>query len=374
MSKTIRYTLLSLLDLAASFGPFIVLGIAMLAFAYWWPNPNPPKHLTLATGRAQSAYDEFGTPCAKILAQDGIDVVLLPSEGSAQNLQLLRAGKADLGFVQGGASEANAEDTQNLESLGSLFVKPIWLFYRDDGPARSANSAAALDALPQLKGLRVNVGTAGSGIPRLMNKLMKSNNVELSSLQISVLQESPATMAFHEGKLDAIVFALAPESLMVQMLLQTPGVRLMDIPHNEAYSRRFAFLGPVLLPRGVVDLAGNIPPQDMRLVAPTTALIVRNGTHPVLLQLFVQAGKQIHGNAGWFRNCRLPPKPNAASETTSRFFSSICRFGSPIWWSNVAGHGHHPGRHAAAVTRLSAALRVSGAVADFSLVCPAARN
>ena len=84
MSKTMRYTLLSLRDLAASFGPFILLRIAMLAFAYWWPNPNPPKHLTLATGRAQSAYDEFGTPCAKILAQDGIDVVLLPSEGSAQ--------------------------------------------------------------------------------------------------------------------------------------------------------------------------------------------------------------------------------------------------------------------------------------------------
>ena len=128
MSKTIRYTLLSLRDLAASFGPFIVLGIALLALAYWWLDPNPPKRVTLATGPAQSAYDEFGKRYAKILAQDGIDVVLLPSEGSAQNLQLLRAGKADLGFVQGGASEASAEETQNLESLGSLFVEPIWLF------------------------------------------------------------------------------------------------------------------------------------------------------------------------------------------------------------------------------------------------------
>ena len=61
MSKTIRYTLLSLLDLAASFGPFIVLGIAMLAFAYWWLNPNSPKHVTLAADPAQGAYDEFAT-------------------------------------------------------------------------------------------------------------------------------------------------------------------------------------------------------------------------------------------------------------------------------------------------------------------------
>ena len=307
MSKTIRYTLLSLRDLAASFGPFIVLGIALLGLAYWWLDPNPPKRVTLATGPAQSAYEEFGKRYAKILAQDGIDVVLLPSEGSAQNLQLLQGGKADLGFVQGGASEANAEETQNLESLGSLFVEPVWLFYREDALPKLPNSSgavAALDALTQLRGLRVNVGTAGSGIPRLMTKLLESNKVELSSLKVSELEQTPATMAFLEGKLDAIVFASAPESLMVQMLLQTPGVRLMDFPQSEAYSRRFAFLGPVLLPRGVVDLAANIPPQDVRLVAPTTALIDRKGTHPALLQLFVQAGKQIHGDAGWFRRAR----------------------------------------------------------------------
>ena len=304
MPKTIRYTLLSLRDLAASFGPFILLGIALLALAYWWLDPNPPKRVTLATGPAQSAYEEFGKRYAKILAQDGIEVVLLPSEGSAQNLQLLRNGKADLGFVQGGASDTDAEATHDLESLGSLFVEPIWLFYREDVLAKSASPNAALDALTQLKGLRVNVGTAGSGIPRLMSKLLESNKVELSSLTVSELEQTPATMAFLEGKLDAIVFASAPESLMVQMLLQTPGVRLMDFPQSDAYSRRFAFLGPVVLPRGVVDLAANIPPRDVRLVAPTTALIARKGTHPALLQLFVQAGKQIHGNAGWFRRAR----------------------------------------------------------------------
>ena len=342
MPKTIRYTLLSLRDLAASFGPFIVLGIALLAFAYWWLNPNPPKHVTLATGPAQSAYEEFGKRYAKILAQDGIDVVLLPSEGSAQNLQLLRAGKADLGFVQGGASEANAEDTQNLESLGSLFVEPIWLFYREEVLARSANPTPALDALTQLKGLRVNVGTAGSGIPRLMSKLLESNKVELSDLKVSELEQTPATMAFLEGKLDAIVFASAPESLMVQMLLQTPGVRLMDFPQSDAYSRRFAFLGPAVLPRGVVDLAGNIPPQDVRLVAPTTALIARKGTHPALLQLFVQAGKQIHGNAGWFRRARDFPNiannelPIAAeAERGIRNDKPFLQHYLPFWVANL---------------------------------------
>lgn len=306
MSKTIRYTLCSLRDLAVSVGPFLVLAIGLLLLAYWWLDPNPPKRVTLATGPAQSAYEEFGKRYAKILAEDGIEVTLLPSQGSAHNLQLLRDGKADLGFVQGGTGDTKPEDEEKLESLGSLFVEPVWLFYREEA-ARKAAPAGGLNSLTQLQGWRINIGTAGSGIPSLMNKLLESNKVDITTLKTSELEQTPATVAFLEGKIDAIVFASAPESLMVQMLLQTPGVKLMDFPQSEAYSRRFAFLSPALLPRGVVDLAANIPAQDVRLVAPTTALITRQTTHPALLQLFVQAGNQIHSSSGWFKRAREYP-------------------------------------------------------------------
>ena len=144
MPKTIRYTLLSLRDLAVSVGPFVVLAVTLLVLAYWWLDPNPPKRVTLATGPAQSAYEEFGKRYAKILAQDGIEVSLLPSEGSAQNLQWLREGKADLGFVQGGTSESRPDDEENLESLGSLFVEPVWLFYRKDAAPNLAGAGATV--------------------------------------------------------------------------------------------------------------------------------------------------------------------------------------------------------------------------------------
>ena len=306
MPKTIRYTLLSIRDLAVSVGPFLVLAVALLLLAYWWLDPNPPRKVTLATGPAQSAYEEFGKRYAKALSAEGIEVVLQPSEGSAANLQLLRDGKVDLGFVQGGTSDYSETDQQTLASLGSLFVEPLWLFYREES-ARQVTATATLTTLTQLQGLRINIGTAGSGVPSLMTKLLDSNRIDPSTLKISKLEQTPATVAFLGGELDAIVFASAPESLMVQMLLQTPGVNLMNFAQSEAYSRRFAFLTPTLLPRGVVDLAGNIPPQDVRLVAPTTALITRNTTHPALLQLFAQAGNDIHGSAGWFKRAREYP-------------------------------------------------------------------
>jgi NMT1-like family len=310
MTQAIRYTLISLRDLMISFAPFIALGVLLLALAYWWLDPNPPKVVTLATGPAQSAYDEFGKKYVAQLKASGIEVQVIQTEGSSANLKLLREGKADVGFVQGGTGEANLEDETRLQTLGSLFLEPIWLFYRDDSAQRLIKGKPEqqrLTSLTQLTGWRLNVGTPGSGVPNLMNRLLDSNRVESSTIKLSTLDQTPATMALLSGETDAIVFASAPESLMVQMLLQTPGIKLMDFVQAEAYSRRFTFLSPALLPRGVVDLSIDSPAQDVRLAGPTTSLIVRNETHPALLQLFTAAAHNIHSGAGWFNKARDYP-------------------------------------------------------------------
>lgn len=334
---TLRYTLLSIRDLAISLGPFLILAVLLLGLTYWWLDPMPPKRVVLATGPAQSAYDEFGKRYAKALSNRRIEVVLLPSEGSSANLQLLREGKADLGFVQGGSDAISTSDVtpvsasadSSVVSLGSLFVEPIWLFYREDA-AKKVNASATLSTLAELKDLRVNVGTVGSGVPNLVDKLLDSNHIDPSSLKKSQLEQTPATMAFLAGELDAIVFASAPESLMVQMLLQTPGVKLMSFTQSEAYSRRLPFLSPVLLPRGVVDLAADVPAQDVRLVASTTALLSRTDTHPALVQLFSQTSQSIHGGAGWFNRAREFPNSAHSEFDLSKEAERNLKTGAPL--------------------------------------------
>ena len=306
MPQNIRYTLLSLRDLVLSVGPFVLLTLALLALTYWWLNPNPPKRVVLATGPAQSAYDNFGQRYVEALKRYGITVELLPSDGSSANLELLRSGQADIGFVQGGSADLGYDDEEAIVSLGSLFVEPLWLFYREDS-AQRLHGRPMLSTLSELQGARVNVGTAGSGVPRLFSTLLDANRIERSALTLSELAETPATVAFLDGQLDAVVFASAPESLIVQMLLQSPGVRLLDFAQSEAYARRFAYLTPVVMPQGVVDLSKNIPAQDVRLVASTTSLLSSSRTHPAILQLFAQAAVELHGAGSWFNRAREYP-------------------------------------------------------------------
>jgi len=353
MTATLRHTLLSFRDLLVTFGPFIVLTIALLAVAYWVLDPTPPKKVVLATGTEQGAYAEFGKRYAQILKTYGVTVELRATQGAAENLRLLRDPKSgvDIAFVQGGAGErshrqANAvaaedDDEVGEVSLGSLFYEPVWLFYRIDSAQRLLHTPT-LTSLSQLQGWRVNIGAKGSGSPNLFRKLIEANKVDLAALTPVRKSQTPATVDLLAGDLDAVVFASAPEALIVQMLLQTPGIALYDFAQADAYTRQFPFLSPVILPRGVVDLAGDVPPRDVRLLAPTATLVARADTHPALLQLFVQAAQQVHGNAGWFQHKGDFPKAGGTEQPLAkeaqRFFTTgtpLLQRYLPFWLANL---------------------------------------
>jgi len=87
----------------------------------------------------------------------------------------------------------------------------------------------------------------------------------------------------------------------VQVLLRSPGVRVMSFAQADAYTRRFPFLTRVTLPRGVVDFVRDLPPQDTTLLAATANLVIRDGTHPALVSLLLQAAGEVHGKSGFFQ-------------------------------------------------------------------------
>jgi TRAP-type uncharacterized transport system substrate-binding protein len=310
--------------------------------------------VVLATGPEQGAYAEFGKRYAALLAKHGIHVELRNTQGAAENLALLRDENSPvaLAFVQGGADNdtrreplapalAAPERQDRLVSLGSLFYEPLWLFYREDS-ARRLLGSPSLDHLSQLSGWRVNIGAPGSGVPGLMRQVLQANRIDPATITLVQHPQTPAVMALLAGEIDALAFASAPESLMVQMLLQTPGVKLLDFAQAEAYSRRFPYMSPVVLPRGVVDLARDQPPADVRLVAPTATLVAREDTHPAIMQLMVQAAQTIHGEAGWFqRKGEFPSARNTEwplAKEAERFYRTgppLLQRYLPFWLANL---------------------------------------
>lgn len=350
LRRRLMLIVLSIRDLLVSAGPVALIAAGVLVAAYWWLDPQPPRTLTLATGPAGSAYASFGQQYAAALARNGITVQQLSTEGSLANLQALRAGDAGAAFVRGGSADAQADGEAGITSLGALFYEPIWVFYRVDVQAAPAGSVAPsapsaqaqavtvapaepppLATLAQLKGLRVNIDQPGSGVPDMLQRLLRANGLDEHTLTLSQLPPEAAAEALQGGLIDALVLVTAPESPLVERLLRAPGIALMDVAQADAYARRFPFLQAITLPRGVADLAADLPPHDIGLLATTTSLLTREDTHPALRQLMAQAAQGLHGEAGWFNRARDFPNTRTSELPVSPEGDRAINGTPPIW-------------------------------------------
>lgn len=319
--KLIKFTQFSLLDLLVSVAPTVLLIAAACALAFWIIDPTPPRVVNLSTGQENSAYENIGKRYQQAMAKHGIKVVLQPSQGSQENLQRLNKGDTDIAFVQSGSTNEAEAERRGLVSLGSLFTEPLWLFMREK---------KAVTNLTKLKGLKINLGPEGSGAPRLFRQVLQANGVMPDDFTASALENTPATVELLEGRIDALVFAAAPDDPLIQMLLMTPGIKLFDFTQAEAYARRLPFLSHVTLPRGIVDLGRDLPARDYQLIAPTATLVAREDLHPSLVDLFVQAASGIHSGAGWFQQQGQFPSPRYTEIPVAHEAAKFYKDGPPF--------------------------------------------
>lgn len=323
MPKIFKFTTLSARDLIVTFAPVLLLLAGLSVIAYKIIDPFPPKIVTISTGQENSAYEQLAKRYTSILARQGIQVRQKRSQGSIENLQRLRDPDSgiDIAFVQSGSTNLANAERNGLISLGSLFTEPVWLFYRESRRVRQ---------LQDLSGLRINVGPNGTGVPQLFEKILDANGIAANKLKLSALEDTPATVALLNGKIDGIVFSSAADGLLIQMLLQTPGIKLFNFPQAEAYTRRFPFLSNVTLSRGIVDFGRDIPLHDYHLIAPTATLVAREDLHPALVELFVQAAAEIHGGAGWFQRHGEFPSARYTEIPVAQAAEKFYRNGPPL--------------------------------------------
>lgn len=312
--------------------------VVLLALAVWGVThiePAPPKVVVMSTGPLDGAYHVFAQRYRTYLAEYGVTLELRPSAGAVENVERLKTRKdgVTLALVQGGI--ANAENAPGLVTLGSLFYEPSWIFYR---------SGRSIDLGSELRGKRIAIGPPGSGTRAVGLHVLRETGLAEPPTVLSELGGLAAAKALEDGELDAVFYVAAPDAPGVQRLLAAPGVRLLSAKRAETFVRRMPFLNKLTLPEGAADLARNIPPADVTLLAATANLVAVEDIHPVIVDLLLEAAKKVHGGAGLFQRAGEFPAPRdldlPLSPDAERFYKSspsILRRYLPFWmvvWIN----------------------------------------
>jgi TRAP-type uncharacterized transport system substrate-binding protein len=264
--------------------------LALLGAALWLTltvgNPFPPRTIMMATGPPGSAFREFGARYREVLRRSGVEVRLLPTQGGVENLERLQDPRSgvSVAFVESGLT--SREKSPGLVSLGAVSLEPLWWFLRDRPQALTPRSLA---------GKRLSIEPEGSVTRVLARRLLALNGVEESSLELLGLPLEQAAAALVRGDIDGVVMLTSLRSPVVRRLLVTDGIRLEGYPRADAYVALFPSLTKVVLPTGVADLARNIPPNDVPLLAVEASLTARRDLHPALHYLLLDAASEIHG-------------------------------------------------------------------------------
>jgi TRAP transporter TAXI family solute receptor len=250
--------------------------------------PGAPTRVVLATGAAGGAYEGYGAKYVEIFKREGVKLDIKPTKGSVENLALLidKTNDIEAAFLQSGiAIEAQRDE---LVSLGSLFYEPVWVFYRE-----SANKSR-LTRIAELQGKRIAIGAVGGGTRPVSLALLAANQITAANASLNDAASTDAAKMLQRGELDVVFIVAAPTSPVVRELLSAPNVQLMNMATADAYSRLVPALSKITIPRGVIDLKNDIPPEDVKTVAATATLVAMESLHPAIAYLFVKAAKEVH--------------------------------------------------------------------------------
>jgi uncharacterized protein len=269
--------------------PWIAGSVAVVALAWVFVEPAPPRRVAIATGSRLGAYYSYAQEYARVFSANGIALEVRETSGSVENYRLLLDPSSGIkaAIVQGGTAP---RDAPHLRAIASLFLEPVWVFVRADRPPVGFKA---------LRGHRIAVGIEGSGTHVASLQLLEASGIrEEGTTRFLALETGPAVEALMKGDIDAAFFVSSPTASFIKDLLRASGIQLLNLEEAEAFSRVFPFLRQVKLARGVVDLEAGLPASDVQLLAPAASLVVREDLHPALIPLFLEGATGTHESGG----------------------------------------------------------------------------
>ncbi|MBD5780916.1 ABC transporter substrate-binding protein [Pelagicoccus sp. NFK12] len=273
---------------------WVFAAVAVLVFVlFQFVDPAPPKRISIASGSETGRYYELAQRLKEELRQEGVELNIVKTAGSQENLELLTAADrpVSIAFVQSGMEEIFEAGEAQLHGLTSLYYEPIWLIYR---------KSLEVEFVSDLRNRRVAVGERGSGTKAVAEFLLNENGLLSGDGKAELVEvggEAAASL-LESGEIDAGFFMVSAESDMIRRLIGIEGFDFLSMRRHEAYRARYRSLSSVAITEGLLDLKENLPPEDRVVLAAVATLVVNDSFHPSLTPIVLEAMRRVVSEGG----------------------------------------------------------------------------
>lgn len=217
---------------------FISLSLILFIFGC---GKNANKNYIFATGGTSGTYYSFGGVIANLWNNniEDMNVTAQSTGASGENLRLLNRGEADFAFVQNdvmdyaynGIDMFEGEVLTNFSAMLTLYPEVVQI---------AATKSSGIRSVSDMKGKRVSVGDAGSGVEFNANQILAAYGLTFDDIRKSNLSFKESSDGLQNGTLDAcFIVAGVPNAAIQELSLSTD---IFLVPIGDAQMRELTSL------------------------------------------------------------------------------------------------------------------------------------
>lgn len=215
--------------LQGSAAAFVVFGLLL-----WWLLPvgasSPGGTVIFSTGARTGVYQQYGTLLKQALAKDmpDLDVQLLESQGSQENIERVATGQADFTIAAADAVEKYRRDKRTgwdrLRGCARLY---------DDYVQLVVPGSSTVNSIADLRHKKVAIGQSGSGVRLISERILTASGLDPKK-DITAVSSSISTMSdqLAKGEIAAYFWSGGLPTQAVASLADRFDIRLVKLGGN----------------------------------------------------------------------------------------------------------------------------------------------
>lgn len=228
-----------------------------------------------ATGGTSGTYYSFGGSIASIWNAniEGMNVTAQSTGASAENLRLLNRHEADLAFVQNdvmdyaynGTDIFDGEVLTNFSAVLTLYPEIVQI---------AATKESGIKSIADMKGKRVSVGDAGSGVEFNAKQILEAYGLTFDDINKSNLSFKESSDGLQNGTLDAcFIVAGIPNAALQELSLSKDIVLVsLDKAQLDEILNKYKYYTEVKIPANTYN---NVT-EDTTAIAVKATIAVNN--------------------------------------------------------------------------------------------------
>ena len=229
--------------------------------------------IKMATGGTTGTYYSYGGVISQVLSGKMSDVKFdVQSTGASKaNIYLVSDGEVDIALVQNdvmsyahsGTDLFAGEVIDNFSAMAGLYAEVCQVI-----------SSTDINNIAELKGKRVSVGDAGSGVEFNTRQILAAYGITFDDIIVQNLSFADSATAFKDGKIDAFFCTAGAPTTAIVELTTSKKINILEIDdeHADALIASYPFYTKFSIPGGSYS---DIP-ADVQTVAVTATFIVSN--------------------------------------------------------------------------------------------------